>query len=98
MIFASGGYRVSLYDIDQSQVSRSLTAVKERLERYKQQGCLRGQTSAAEQLVLISGHTNLTECLKDAIYVQVIVFSSATLFKPFFKNSLAAPDLKLGEN
>ncbi|PVD28443.1 hypothetical protein C0Q70_11031 [Pomacea canaliculata] len=85
MIFASGGYHVSLYDIDQSQVSRSLTAVKERLERYEQQGCLRGQTSAAEQVVLISGHTNLTECLKDAIYVQECVPEVAELKTKVFE-------------
>ncbi|KAK7107427.1 lambda-crystallin homolog [Littorina saxatilis] len=73
MIFASGGYSVSIYDIDDKQVSKALTLIREKLHLYEQQGCLRGKSSAAEQAQLISGHTDLAECVEGACYLQECV-------------------------
>lgn len=85
MIFASGGFRVSIYDIDSKQVSRALELIREKLNRYEQQGCLRGTTSAAQQARLISGHTDLAECLEGAVYVQECVPESADLKTKVFQ-------------
>ena len=71
MIFASGGYKVSLYDIDEKQVTRALSLIQDKLKSYEQQGSLRGTTSASEQFQLISGHTDLAQCLQGASYIQV---------------------------
>ena len=62
---------MSIYDIDEKQVSRALTLIREKLDRYEKQGCLRGTSSANQQAQLISGHTDLGECLKGACYLQV---------------------------
>ena len=70
MIFASGGYHVSIYDIDEKQVSRALTLIQEKLNRFEKQGCLRGKATAAQQAQLITGHTNLAECVEGACYLQ----------------------------
>lgn len=75
MIFAAGGYRVSLFDIDGTQVSRALDFVKEKLKSYEKQGRLRGTTSADHQFQLISGHTDLSECVDEACYIQVSIIT-----------------------
>lgn len=85
MIFASGGYKVSVYDISEEIVSRALVQIKEKLTRYEQQGCLRGTTSAEEQAALISGHTDLAECLQGAFYIQECVPETVELKQQVFK-------------
>lgn len=84
MIFASGGYSVSVYDISEVIVSKALTQIKEKLTQYEQQGCLRGTTSAEEQAALISGHVDLAECLQGACYIQECVPESVDLKRRVF--------------
>lgn len=85
MIFTSGGLRVSLYDVDSKQVSNALALIKEKLERYERQGCLRGCSTAAEQLQLVTGHTDLAECLDGAVYIQECVPESVDLKTKVFQ-------------
>lgn len=85
MIFASGGYQVSIYDIDAQQVSRALALIREKMQRYEQQGCLKGTTSASQQAELITGHTDLAECLEGACYLQECVPESVELKTKVFQ-------------
>ena len=73
MIFASAGYKVTLYDILESQVSAALTNIASELVQFEKDGVIRGTISAADQTKLISGSSNLSDCIKDCVYVQECV-------------------------
>jgi len=73
MIFASAGYKVTLYDILESQVSAALTNIASELVQFEKDGVIRGTISAADQTKLISGSSNLLDCIKDCVYVQECV-------------------------
>lgn len=71
MIFAGAGHNVVLYDIIPEQVSGALLDIKEQLHHFESQGYLRGKLNADEQTALISGSSDLHECVKNAIHIQV---------------------------
>ena len=71
MIFAGAGYSVSIYDIDQKQVVSALNEIEKCLRCYEKKGCLRGVDCACVQSKRITGHSDLPECIRDAVYVQV---------------------------
>lgn len=64
MIFAAGGYEVSMYDSDPGQLSKVLPDVAKMLEGYEKEGVLKGSTTSKEQLELIGVTSDLSECLK----------------------------------
>lgn len=64
MIFASVGYKVTLYDIDSQQVQKALDNIKVELEQFEKDGVLRGNLKAAQQQPLISGSTDLEQSVK----------------------------------
>ncbi|KAK7503172.1 hypothetical protein BaRGS_00005437 [Batillaria attramentaria] len=70
MLFASGGYRVELYDLDPEQVDKAKADIKDQLEVLEKQGLLRGALSREEQFNLITGVTDLSACAKGAFFVQ----------------------------
>ncbi|XP_041354341.1 lambda-crystallin homolog isoform X2 [Gigantopelta aegis] len=71
MIFAGAGYRVSLFDIDPSQVKKALQGIKDTLAEYEHKGHLRGTLSAADQTDLVTGCCDLAQCMDGAKHVQV---------------------------
>ena len=71
MIFASKGYKVSVYDVDEGQLTRAEKHIAMTLTQYETEGFLRGEISATEQTKLVSFTSSLEECLAGAIYAQV---------------------------
>lgn len=55
MIFASAGYKVSLYDVLREQIENAKNNIQNTLQDYHSKGCLKGNLSPEEQFGLISG-------------------------------------------
>lgn len=72
MIFAGQGFLVSVFDVDQGQLTRAEQNIGRTLTQYEEEGFIRGDIPAAEQAKLVSFTSSLQECLKGAIYVQVV--------------------------
>merc|ERR1712002_398145 len=73
MIFASVGYKVVLFDVEASQVTKALENIKAELLEFEAAGTLRGDLPAADQAKLISGTDSLEECVSGAKYIQECV-------------------------
>lgn len=73
MVFASGGFKVRLYDIVKEQVSAALEDIRKQMEELTKSGMLRGSMSSEEQISLISEFSDLKLALEGAIFVQECV-------------------------
>merc|ERR1712142_313500 len=73
MIFASVGYKVVLFDVESSQVTKALENIKAELLEFEAAGTLRGELGAVAQAELISGTDSLEECVTGAKYIQECV-------------------------
>ncbi|NP_001120498.1 lambda-crystallin homolog [Xenopus tropicalis] len=84
MVFASGGFRVKLYDIVQEQVSTALEDIRKQMEELKKSEMLRGALSMEDQMALISGCTDLKYALHGAQYIQECVPENLDLKRKIF--------------
>lgn len=84
MIFASAGYNVTVFDVDPDQLKRAQSSLKSTLEQYERDGYLRGKLTAVQQMALISTSSSISDCLKDAFYVQECVPENLDLKKKVF--------------
>lgn len=84
MIFASAGYNVTVFDVDPDQLKRTQSSLKSTLEQYERDGYLRGKLTAVQQMALISTSSSISDCLKDAFYVQECVPENLDLKKKVF--------------
>ncbi|EDL36173.1 crystallin, lamda 1, isoform CRA_b, partial [Mus musculus] len=71
MLFASGGFKVKLYDIEQQQITDALENIRKEMKSLEQSGSLKGSLSAERQLSLISGCGNLAEAVEGAVHIQI---------------------------
>ncbi|XP_045700859.1 lambda-crystallin homolog isoform X2 [Phyllostomus hastatus] len=84
MLFASGGFRVKLYDIEQQQITDALENIRKDMKLLKQSGSLKGSLSAEQQLSLISGCSNIQEAVEGAMHIQECVPEDLELKKKIF--------------
>ncbi|KAM8803774.1 lambda-crystallin homolog isoform 3-T3 [Rhynchonycteris naso] len=73
MLFASGGFRVKLYDIEQQQITDALDNIRQGTKLLEQSGSLRGSLSAEQQLSRITGCSTLQEAIEGAMHIQECV-------------------------
>ncbi|XP_066115088.1 lambda-crystallin homolog isoform X2 [Saccopteryx bilineata] len=73
MLFASGGFRVKLYDIEQQQITEALDNIRNGMKLLEQSGSLKGSLSAEQQLSRITGCSNLQEAVEGAMHIQECV-------------------------
>uniref|UniRef100_A0A8I3S6Q6 L-gulonate 3-dehydrogenase n=2 Tax=Canis lupus familiaris TaxID=9615 RepID=A0A8I3S6Q6_CANLF len=84
MLFASGGFKVKLYDIEQQQVTNALETIRKEMKILEQSGSLRGSLSSEEQLSLISGCSNIQAAVEGAGHIQECVPENLELKKKIF--------------
>ncbi|XP_040303913.1 lambda-crystallin homolog isoform X1 [Herpailurus yagouaroundi] len=84
MLFASGGFRVKLYDIEQQQVTDALENIRKEMTFLEQSGSLKGSLGAQDQLSLISGCLNIQEAVEGALHIQECVPENLELKKKIF--------------
>ncbi|XP_045044032.2 lambda-crystallin homolog isoform X2 [Desmodus rotundus] len=94
MLFASGGFRVKLYDIEQQQITNTLENIRKDMKLLEQSGSLKGSLSAEQQLSLISGCSNIQEAVEGAMHIQECVPEDLELKKKIF----AQLDEIIGDN
>lgn len=85
MIFASVGYKVSIYDIVASQVENALKQAKDQLNRLEQRGLLRGKLNAEQQFSCISGCTDLKQAVTGSFFLQECVPENLEMKKTLYK-------------
>lgn len=85
MLFASAGYQVYIYDVDEMQLERALESIRNQLEEFEKSGLLRGKLSAKEQLKLIKTTQNLADVVQNSKHVQECVFEDLELKQKVFK-------------
>lgn len=84
MLFASGGFKVQLYDVEQQQIMNTLENIRKEMKLLEQSGSLKGSLSAEQQLSLISGCGNLAEAVEGAMHIQECVPENLELKKKIF--------------
>lgn len=55
MIFASAGYQVYVYDIEEKQIENAINGLRKQFDSMEKDGVLRGTLSAQEQFNSIKG-------------------------------------------
>ena len=80
MIFASVGYNVTMFDIEPAQVAKALANIGDELDQFEKDGVLRGTLKAAEQKPLITGSSDLAECVKVSSELIKRYFISTHIF------------------
>lgn len=84
MLFASGGFKVKLYDIEQQQITNALESIRKEMKSLEQSGSLKGSLGAEQQLSLISGCGNLAKAVEGAMHIQECVPENLELKKKVF--------------
>ncbi|RWS04992.1 lambda-crystallin-like protein [Dinothrombium tinctorium] len=79
MLFASVGYNISLFDIDESRIDDALVDIKQQLNSLESKNLLRGSLNAEQQFSLIDKCISMEECLRNSIYCQECVFEKLEL-------------------
>jgi len=85
MLFAGVGYKVTLYDVLETQVSVALEDIKKQLLALEKDGMLRGTLTAEQQFKCIKGVNSLKECVQKAKHVQECIPENLELKIKVFK-------------
>lgn len=85
MIFASAGYKVTIYDIDESQVKNALDDINRQLFKLESEKVLRGTLSASQQVQLIDGCNDLKVIVEKSAFLQECIPERLNLKKDLYK-------------
>ncbi|XP_041858627.1 lambda-crystallin homolog [Melanotaenia boesemani] len=85
MVFASGGYRVKIYDNQPGQAAKAMTEIRKQLEELEEACMLRGELTAAQQLALLSSYEDLAQALEGSFFVQEAVFEQLDVKQSVFQ-------------
>lgn len=85
MIFASAGYKVTIYDIQESLVKTALNEISLRLQKLEMDKTLRGTLSASEQIQLIDGCNDLKTIVQSNSFLQECIPENVDLKKDLYK-------------
>ncbi|XP_041354344.1 lambda-crystallin-like [Gigantopelta aegis] len=94
LLFASAGFKVSLYDVNPENVTKAQELILQLLQYLKKENCLRGSLPVQVQYDRISKADTIDACVNDAIYVQECVFEDLELKLQLF----ADVDKHIGDN
>ncbi|XP_071800790.1 lambda-crystallin homolog [Asterias amurensis] len=84
LIFAGAGFSVTIYDIEQSQLTNALEDIEKQLEELKKSGLLRGSLSPEQQMALISVTMEMKDAVTGAMHVQECVPENEDLKRKVF--------------
>ena len=75
---------MNIYDNDTNRLSQGLEAIKSKMLDLESKDALRGTLSAADAFKLLSPKSSLQDCVREARYIQVALFSGYVmiLFRP----------------
>ncbi|XP_038674157.1 lambda-crystallin homolog isoform X1 [Scyliorhinus canicula] len=86
MLFASAGYRITLYDTVEQQVTRAIENIRQQLIELEGTGMLRGALKSKEQMLLISACSDLVQAVEGAIHIQECVPENLELKRKVFRD------------
>ena len=81
IVFSTRGYHVNIYDNDTDRLSQGLEAIRSKMLDLESKDALRGTLSAADAFKLLSPISNLQDCVKEARYIQVTLYSGYVIFR-----------------
>lgn len=84
MIFASAGYQVKLYDNKLQQINTALGRIENDLKRLERENSLRGTLTAEQQIIRVTGTTDIAELVKNVFYIQECVPEDIGLKRSIF--------------
>lgn len=85
MIFASAGYKVTIYDIEESLVKSALDKISHQLQKLEKEKTLRGKLTATEQIQLIDGCNDLKTIVQNSSFLQECIPERIDLKKDLYK-------------
>ncbi|KAM3861871.1 lambda-crystallin homolog [Diretmus argenteus] len=85
MVFASGGYKVKIYDNQPGQAAKAITEIRKQLSELAEAHMLRGKLDATQQLALLSSHDDLAQAVEGAFFIQESVFEEQEAKQSVFK-------------
>uniref|UniRef100_UPI003AAA2CAE lambda-crystallin homolog n=1 Tax=Centroberyx gerrardi TaxID=166262 RepID=UPI003AAA2CAE len=100
MVFASGGYRVKIYDNQPGQAAKAVTEIRKQLGELEEARMLRGERDATQQLALLSSHDDLAQAVEGAFFIQESVFEDLGVKQSVFQalESLVGKDAILSSS
>ena len=95
VLFAAGGFKVHIYDIESQQVAAALARIPQMISMAETLGVQRGTLTVEQQISRISGTTSLDECVNGAVYIQECVPEVLDLKRKVFQqlDDLANDDI-----
>ncbi|XP_041055501.1 lambda-crystallin homolog [Carcharodon carcharias] len=86
MLFSSAGYKVTLYDTVQQQVTCAIENIRKQLTELEKTGMLRGTFNSEDQMLLIGACNDLAQAVEGAIHIQECIPENLELKRKLFQD------------